>query len=422
MARFKAQFDDLELHCQTIGGSGSKSFQRSEYAGADGAEFDDLGLNGGRFSVTAVFFNANYSDYPVFIEKIKQPDIVHNFVHPVHGLVFGVITSWNERVDSRRSYIEVDFTFEEQEQGDFESRITPLIQPKIENAFTTCQRESIEAFKSRISDALGPGASAVLHRITDGVNSFSTQFIDLGIIVRRFVSDVDVALNVVDSFATQVSQPVDTLISNIDYGTTLPGIFMGSVAAACDRYSALVEVSAAAPYLVMQNFFTGLTALRNAIPGFNGEFDAVRAQVGALLCAKLLAADDALGAEAALIEKTPSWTDDFEYLKKDRTPSVMTANDLERVVSLTRAYLQEAIEQTGEPSLRTMAADLQRHVDSVRLVRERVITIDVATPISLVMLCHKRGLGYAAVDRVLALNPQIKDPTIVSGEVRIYDR
>jgi hypothetical protein len=421
--RFKAQFDDLMLKCQSVSGSGSVSYQKSEYAGIDGAEFDNLGLNGRTFSVSAVFFNDTYDDYQLFLDRIREPDTVHNFVHPDFGLIFGVVTRWNERVDSRRKCIEVDFVFEEQEQGDFESRITPLIQPQIEELFQTGQQESIDAFKSRISASLGSSAMALLSRATVTTISFSSQFTDLSRTVRSFVADADRAYDIVQSFAATVTQPINTIVSNIDYGTTLPGRFIGAIAQAVDRYATLIRTTATAPYLVLQSFFSGLNALRNELPGFLGEFDAVRSQAGAVLCSDLFASDDENRAVAAEIDKIPSWTNSGEFIKKDPRPDVITTNELERMISIVRANLQLAIDSDrGSTVFHIMAATLLRHVDSIKIKRERVITIDVPTSIPLALLCHSRGLGYGSVDRVLALNPQISDPSFVSGSISIYDR
>ncbi|MFA5424648.1 MAG: DNA circularization N-terminal domain-containing protein [Phycisphaerae bacterium] len=420
--RFKCYFDDILLRLETIDDAAEKSLQRSEYANADGAELTDLGMKGKRFSATAWFIRDNYDDYKTFCDAVDQRDVVHNFVHPVFGLLFGKISSYNARHDHRKNCAVVDFTFEEELQGDFEL-LSPLVTPQVEDQFTRGQSAAINNLSSGAVAQFGAAASPLGSRVVDMAASISAQFVDVSAPVRLFVNKMEAAYRAVDSFCSIVTQPVNTLIATIDYGVTLPGQFIGAVAAAIDRFTTLVTSVTESPYRIMQSFYSGLAVLRNAVPGFEAEFDNIRAQAGALVAAQLFSADNENRAAAETIDHATAWNDSGEYTGRADRPDVLTINDLERTLVLVRTYLQQALDENrGQTVLAEMAATLLQHVNTVKIKRERLLEIDVQTETPLALICHRRGLGYAAAGRVLSVNPHIKNPTFVSGVISIYDR
>lgn len=421
--RFISQFDDIAIDMELVNDSGSNALAEYQYPDADGSEFVNMGANARRFSCRAYFKNDFYDNYTAFETALIKPKTVHNFVHPTRGLLFGHIENYQIRHDERLNTAEVDFVFVEQLQGDFEDSLTPLITPKIDEQFTAGQTAAIETFNDSMRESFGENAATLISRVIDPSQSLVTQFFDMPRNVRAFVAQVDTTVATFEGFLSSIEQPATTLISSIDYGTGIPGRVLGALAQTIDRYIALTETVVDSPYMVMQSFYNGTLELRNAATGFEREVDITRAQAGALLVSGMFADDDQSRAQAAIIEKTSAWNENGEFVGRETAPVFMSVNELERTLSLVRSHLQTAFEyDRRNTNLTAMASALLRHVNIIKIDRERVVEIDVPSEISLPLLCHKYGLGYNAADRVMSINPQIKDPANVFGMVYMYVR
>jgi prophage DNA circulation protein len=71
-------------------------------------------------------------------------------------------------------------------------------------------------------------------------------------------------------------------------------------------------------------------------------------------------------------------------------------------------------------SLKRMARSLLEHVNTVKLERDRIITIVLDNTRPLHLVCLKYGLPYNMSDRLLSINQGIRNPSFTSGEIQIY--
>lgn len=422
--RFKSFLDDIPLHLEIVDDSGSKAFDESEYPNTDGAEYTSLGMHARKFNLRAWFINDGYDDYQRFIDLVSAPDTVHNLVHPALGLMVGVVPSWSARHDIRKATVVVDFEFNEELLGDFDAQLTPLIAPQVEELFISAQQASVGLFGESLVDEYGPDAQPLVSNSIDPSLSIAAQFVNLPYTIRAFVAAVDLVLIDIRSFCSQVAQPANTIVAGIEYATTVPGIVMQEIARAVDRYTALLNSSANAPAATLQSFYSGLIVLRNSAGLFADAVDSCVAQAGALLAAVLFKTDDENRAKAALVDDSPVWNDKGEYVGGTvERPPVMTVQDLERSLAIVREAIERSlVADRSQTQLSDMAAALLRHVNAIKIEREKVATIEVPEPLPLLLLCHARGLGYRAADRVLALNDHISNPSFTSGQVDIYVR
>ncbi len=420
--RFISYIDDLQISLEVIGDASANTYAEYEYVDNDGSEFESTGGKGKRFQARAWFSRKNYTDWQRFEIIAEQKEIVHDLIHPSRGLIRVRILSWNINHDDRERLAIIDIVFAEQLQGDFEDKISPLIVPQLQDLFSTGQQAAIDSLAGSMVASFGAAASALVSRVLDPLQNITAQFQDQTYVIRQYVAEVEQQVNAIEGLLTDIEQPANTLISTIDYGTSLPGRVIGAIAATVDRYGTLVQKSVSAPYATLQSFYNGLTALRDAAGGLFPQVDIIRAQAGALLCADLYKTDNENRGVALTIEKTPLWTDDGEYLGAPVRPDVMSVNDLERTLYLVRSYLQQAIDHDRSiEEHAAMAAALLRHVNVIKLERERIVNITVGTSIPLLLLCHSRGLGYRAAERVMTINPDIKNPSFVQGSVAIYE-
>lgn len=420
--RFTAQFDDIELRLEYVNDTIGMSYAEYEYPDTNGSEFGDLGQRARTFDCRAWFINEDYLNYEAFEAALTTLKTVHNFVHPTRGLLVGIVPTCNIRHDSRRKTAIVDFQFREQLQGDVEDRLTPLITPKIEEAFAAGQQNAVASLRVKIMAAIGPEGAQVVARVTNSATDLVSQFITATSAARSYVAKIDTALGEIDSFMSNVAQPAGSLIATIEYGSTLPERMIGSIAQAVDRYVTLAETATDSPYTIMQSFYNGMLKLQQSATGFESEVVYQMAMGGALLVAKLFKTDDENRGQADAIAQVSPWTANGEYVGKPQAPQVMTIDDLERTVSVARKWIQSAIDlDRGNSALHEMAAALLRHVNVIKIDRERVVEIDVPAEIPLLLLCHARGLGYGAAERVLSINPTIQNTNACVGAVQIYE-
>lgn len=418
--RYKVQLDDIPLATYTVDGSVERSLVEYEYPYVDGSEFEDLGMRARRFTVSVVFKNESFADYWRFKDALDATNVVHNFVHPAEGLILGRVLSYSARHDVRKACAEVSFVFIEELQGG-DVQISPLIQPQVEDMFIRGQRQAIDRFGEKIMSSLGPAASTLLSRSVSVTQSFASQFVDAARSVRSYVAAIDDLVNNIAGFMDTVAQPADSLIASIEYGVTVPEQVIGFIAGALDRYLSLATTVASSPIMVLQSFYNGALQLRNLASGFETEVDVMTAQAGALLSSQLYKLDNDNRDQAAAIESISPWNDTGEYVGTARSPEYLTADDLERSLVIVRGNLQAALVQDrGMTVLQEMAAALMRHVNDIKLERERTYIVDVPTETPLHLICHRHGIPIGRVNRILAINPQIQNPTFVSGPVVLY--
>jgi prophage DNA circulation protein len=77
-------------------------------------------------------------------------------------------------------------------------------------------------------------------------------------------------------------------------------------------------------------------------------------------------------------------------------------------------------ENRSVQALKGMAEQLVEHVSRVKLERQRIRQVTIRQCQPLHLICHNLGLGYEAAERVLAINPQIKNPNFVEGLLNVY--
>jgi hypothetical protein len=420
--RFIPYLDDIKLDLEYVDDVVQKSFSKDEFPGVDGASYTDLGMHARQFNGRAWFKGVSFDNFQKFQDAVAIPDAVHNFVHPVHGLIVGVVLSHNARHDARKGTAVVDFQFEEQLQGNFEDRLTPLVQPQIEEMVTAGQAATVSSFSDKILRRLGPSALAVINRTVDMTQNLGAQFIDMAQNVKMFVAEIDAALAEFEGFCAEITQPANTLIANIEYGSTLPGLFIAAIAHSADRYMALVDTATQAPYMVLQSFFNGMLQLSHAVPDFSHEISIVKSHAGSLLAAKLFKKDDDARAAAAIVDAASAWNGRGEYIGRAKRPEVLTVTDLERILDLVRINLQIPLSIDHSLTANSdIASAFLRHVNTIKINRERIVKKDVLNELPLQFVCHSNGLGYTAAERVLTVNQQIQNPSFVSGEVSIYD-
>jgi len=68
-----------------------------------------------------------------------------------------------------------------------------------------------------------------------------------------------------------------------------------------------------------------------------------------------------------------------------------------------------------------MALQLQEHVGTIKLERDRIVSISLDNALPLHLVCLRQGLPYAYAERLLSIN-ELPHPSFAQGEVSVYVR
>jgi hypothetical protein len=129
--------------------------------------------------------------------------------------------------------------------------------------------------------------------------------------------------------------------------------------------------------------------------------------------------DDINHRKVVNLEDTPTIDAAGNYLGSVYILNLMTLQDLEDSLRNTRELINDAILANRELlELRKQANDLQKYVNTIKLNRDNLEVQDLSLQ-SLYTVAQNNKLSYQAVDRILSLNPQIKNPTFAEGETKV---
>jgi prophage DNA circulation protein len=416
---YQAKLGRFDVFLEDITDSNTRAIAVNEAPFRDGASLDDLGAGARSFRFRAHIMNLDYvRNYRAFMDYLDIPQ-AFEFIHPIHGLIRGRIPSWDTRHDARKNCAEVDFVFVEQLWG-AEVETAPTMVPELEESYEAGQRSMLRTLARGFVAALGAvDGNALASTLLAAAGPAVGQVVGIGRAARSYLAVIDTAVSQLDSAVSQGENPATSLVAATTYPATVPGRIVGAVARAVERYSSAVATTAT-PTQFAVSLKAGIAALTSTAPAF-------RAQVaiqGALFCGvsvgRMYGDDEMARARVKSLEPVATFDVLGNRLRRAVPPEVMTANELERSLFAARELMQAAIDaDRTNPAPKRMAAVLLRHVAAVIRERERVVTKDVSR-VPLHVLCRSRGLSYTAADRLLRMNPSIRNPTFAEGEVQVY--
>ena len=97
----------------------------------------------------------------------------------------------------------------------------------------------------------------------------------------------------------------------------------------------------------------------------------------------------------------------------------MTLNELEKSLLDVKTMIYEAllIDRENQP-LRDQARALQEYVNQIKLSRDSMEQQEIPLQ-SLHTVSLNSGLSYQSAERILSMNPQIKNPTFANGLLKV---
>lgn len=423
MTRTEAKLDQFVLDLETISDTMEKALGVYEYPFASGAAVDDMGLNARVIRFRCYWLNERYDEHHRFLEHVSGNQM-HELRHPHYGLIRGRIRSVGLRHDDRLETAEMDVEFIEQLHGDELVGYESAVVPETEQALRAGQNRLMDTFRDAVKGAIGAaeGATVLNQALTEGQSALS-QLGALSRVGRAYISEVDSAVSDLEGMASSVSNPTDSILRTINYGSSLPGRVVGTIARTVERNAQYVVGVSESPGQFAGAMASAVADLRETVPLFGTLIAGAGALHGAMVLGRLYHEDEQARGEAVTAESQPAFDAAGNLVRTRTPPTLASVDELERSLSTMRAAIQDAIDlDRTNDALFASALALLRHVDGVKLDRERIVTVSVPEATPLHVICAQNGLPASAAPRVLALNPQIDNPSFVHGEIQIHGR
>ena len=447
--KYKGKIGGYLLDMETLEDGFSKAITRDEYPYRNKAKLDDLGLKATSIKIRCYFLNEEYETHFEFIKFLQKRKEVE-FVHPQYGVKTGAIEQVNIRHDDRDRCAEVDITFIE---GVFEHEMEELIEIEDveEMEYVDGAAEAMWEYEDDIGNALG-AANEVLTTVVDATKDIIDNFSTVTGKVRTYVRQVDTMVGTIEGTLNYIQNPANSLIATINWGTHLPGRILGATARCVERYSLLYDSLKNSPKQFIQSMNNGLDALKASLPQTDKDpvkqaaidnilkiIQLAKAQGLALETAKIFKTDQVEREKVKKAERTKSFSREGKYIgpppaetittvnalgnpvEISTAPAIITITDIEEMIALVRTEIQTAVDAAREATaLKAMARDLLIHVEKVKLEVESIREVEVKSAMPLHMVCMQYGLPYNYAERIMSINPQIKNPSRVRGMIKIY--
>ncbi len=466
---YPAQLDGFGLEIETTDDAFEKAIVRHEYPFRSGALLEDMGQRARVVKFRCYFWDdgADHATYDAHLDLLKHLEAqeISELVHPKYGPLRGCVESMSVRHDDRDRTAEIDIAFVEGLIEDGGDTRHDDVEAGAEEAYNNGIEDQKQEFADDVKTALGPEAQAILAKALDPALGIVAQFQGISIKSRNYLKLVETYVGTLEATLNTIANPANSLVSIINYGTSLPGRVIGSLSRCVERYALLYDSLKSAPVRFVDSMVGGTKALAKSVSGQSTTFGPGPSQTQtasfsktttiaaashtALQTAYLYKADEVLRVARKKDESARGFDAEGNYTAPDALPvsaavitaaapgavaigaavggaavgtpgQTMTVNELESSLSAVRGILQEAINLSRQnTSLKQQALQLQTHVNSIKLEREKIIQILLDNPMPLHLVCLRYGLPYNAAERLLTIN-KIRNPNCASGEVSVY--
>lgn len=412
------------IQIETISDNFDKAIARYEYPYADGADLEDMGEKEHVIRFRCWFWDddeqQSYDTHTLLLDALAVKDRL-DFTHPKYGLLKGKIESIAIMHNDAVRAVAVDVTFIEQMRSSLSVSPAQSVTSAVAQAYTETQAAQESVIAQAIA-AIIPGADArAITKTLDSAQGLLTQMQGFSNTTRAFVAGVETRLASAEAVVDAIVSPANTLQAAMTYSATLPGRILGTLSTTLEKYGLLYQAVKNYPRLYIERVNQAMDTLAASFDTFTDRSTSgVSRQTGSMMSAQLAI----VSAQRLALEAADVYAADQEAASgqnDDVTP--MTIDEMEATLAVVRTRLMTAIEAARElDGLKEMAAALLTQVNTVRLEREKMVSVVLDNPMPLHLVCLKYGLSCDDAERLIKVNPQIINPNFTDGEVRIYAR
>lgn len=414
---------DIIIQFETLEDALEKAIARYDYPFADGADLEDMGQKAHVIRFRCWFWDdqdhQTYDDHARLLAALDTRDLL-DFMHPKYGLMQGKIESIAvNHIDAVRAAT-IDLTFIEQMRAALNVAPAASVLSTVEEAYQTAQATQESILAQALAGIFPAADIAAASQALVAAQGILTQMQGYASTTRAAVAACEKYLATAEAAVAAVESPVDSLQATMTYSLTLPGRVLGSLSASAERAARLCDSLWNYPGQFISKLNDAMTDLQNSFDDLAasatspvaGQAGAVMSDQLALVCAQRLAL------EAAAI-----YAEDYQAARDGGTEfQVMNVSELESTLAVVRARLAAAVEIARDMDiLKDMSAALLTQVNSVRLEREKMITVTLDNAMPLHLVCLKYGLPISDAERLIKVN-RISRPNFTEGEVAVYAR
>jgi prophage DNA circulation protein len=432
---YPAQLDGIALEIETFDDTFEKAIAKHEFPNRDGALLEDMGQKARTVNIRCYFWD--HGDHQTYADHVKLVNhlgsqALSELVHPVYGSMQGMVERVTVRHDDREMMAEVDISFVENLRDTIEDVEYEDVEAATEEAFIAGQDEQ------QIEAAADLAGALDVANYLDPALTILAQIKGATAAARELAREMDGYINLAKGMANEVTQTVDSVVAVVNYSVNLPGRVVGIVARVVESVAQGYQSIKSYPSRYMNSLGLAFQNLINKFEMFSDSHSQQGEKARAFFVKHLrIACGQRMALEAAYVynaderkrqqvrrtEQAKSFDVNGRYYGAAATEPVLNVRELEESLAATRELLQEAFDQArGMQSLKVMARSLLEHVNTVKLERDRIITIVLDNPMPLHLVCLKYGLPYNMSDRLLSINKSIRNPSFTAGEVQIYVR
>lgn len=407
--RFVTRLDTYFLDIVTVRDGGENTIAVHEYPFSSRNELEHVGGKTRRIEVRCVFTQTptaspgwtidpslslpTYEEHFFFLDLLRSKREDLTFTHPKYGEMVGKVTTFTVDADDHDETAFIDFVFL-QHIATEESTFTQYVVPEMAAEF----RES----------------NATL---TDTLETEEKEAVD----TISWTAEANTFINTLDAYLNSLTSPATSIKNQITYGVSTPGRIMESLNGAVDRIVVLYTTGRDAPASFVNNLIVGVRQLKATLSGVNAErvhiMGAARVSYETSV---ILDEDDAKSREIEDKEASRSFDAEGNYKKVDPLPVTLTSTELDAMLAELKKLLDEAVQiDRNYRTLQEQAALLQKYINKIKLDRERIEEITINSQMSMHLVAMNNGLSYQAAERLLKLNPGIKNPNFTTGIINI---
>lgn len=416
MAARTIRLGGIRVPCTEVSDDRKSALVRHEYAGHDGADLEHLGWGPVEHKLRAIFPASRASDWESIKELLKT-GAKAVFEHFELGEFDVQIESVSSRRDRRIGTVEVDFTVVE----DGIDQRPRNVRPSAVDVVTGLAQAMANQAIARTAELILPAAMPAPD-LED--NMWLEKLGDLGSKLNALVRDIQSALGRIDGVIAAISYPVSAAYNALAFGADLPSQLSARIAKALDLMQGKVA-GAPDPAASASRFLRDVDALLATFQG-SSTHSTVRI-LGALQGARTVAAVMATDEDRLRAMQASEASQPFDERGRWMVGSTSTlarpasVSQMAALVGQARTLLQSVRPLVDDGHLvDRIAVALQEQYNDRLFELEQVVEIEVQDPTPLHLICHRQGLPYNTAERLVLLNPQIKNPTFVQGRVLVY--
>jgi len=405
--KFIPQLAGYYLNVVSVNDSFPSSIIKHEFPFSNRNKLENIGQNTRSFNVECVFM-ANppitkgwengfaafptYESYFNFKATLEQTRKVVTFTHPTLGEMDGMIENFSCVNDETKEFATVSFSFLQEVSSD-ESKFVLYIAPEQAKQFRA-------AHDSVVADV------SALQKLASSLRAFTAA-------MSIFKGKLDAYLNHIVSHVTSIK-------NTVTYATDLPSEVVGSINSAIDRIVTSFDTIRNSPASFINNCILGVRDLASIFEGDQRNQVLIMGTSRVAYEAGLAYQDDDARRQAiSRKEKKPSFDASGNYVGGEQVPDAMTQQELGQTLYDIKELIYEVllIDRKNQ-ALRNQAKTLQEYLNTIKLSRDSMETQAISLQ-TLHTVAMANGSSYQTAERILSMNPQIKNPTFAEGNLKV---